>query len=260
MKKEIKLNNTYGSIGGDEVTKLLIKELGESYNSIFLKQYLDDSKRTLIDKGNDLNLIHAELGLITELGELNDIVKKHVFYGKSLDTINMVEELGDIMWYLAIVVRFVQDQYIQIKYVNNPEMFIFSQFFDFELINDKNGRDISFNGRENDYIDLMQVQQFISDEKLNCLLKIYNHFTLNLIYLLNCNEKNLTELLTAVNNLLNVTLFFARCLDTTFENILNININKLKVRFPEKFTNELALNRNLEAERNILEKGKLNNV
>lgn len=38
------------------------------------------------------------------------------------------------------------------------------------------------------------------------------------------------------------------------ENILENNINKLKVRYPEKFTEELALNRNLEEERKELEK------
>ena len=37
-------------------------------------------------------------------------------------------------------------------------------------------------------------------------------------------------------------------------NILDNNIAKLKVRFPEKFTEENALNRNLEAERVELEK------
>lgn len=37
------------------------------------------------------------------------------------------------------------------------------------------------------------------------------------------------------------------------ENILKKNIAKLKARFPEKFTEEAALNRNLEKERSILE-------
>jgi len=32
------------------------------------------------------------------------------------------------------------------------------------------------------------------------------------------------------------------------------NINKLRVRYPEKFTEENALNRNLELERKVLEK------
>ena len=37
------------------------------------------------------------------------------------------------------------------------------------------------------------------------------------------------------------------------EDIIHTNINKLKARFPEKFTNENALNRDLDLERAILE-------
>ena len=39
-----------------------------------------------------------------------------------------------------------------------------------------------------------------------------------------------------------------------YEKSLENNINKLKVRFPEKFTEENALNRNLKEERKVLEK------
>ena len=38
------------------------------------------------------------------------------------------------------------------------------------------------------------------------------------------------------------------------ESILETNINKLKSRYPEKFSSENALNRNLKKEREILEK------
>ena len=42
-------------------------------------------------------------------------------------------------------------------------------------------------------------------------------------------------------------------LKTTFDEIMSVNIKKLKVRYPEKFTKENALNRNLDKERKILE-------
>lgn len=48
------------------------------------------------------NLEHGIIGLVTEAGELLDALKKAKFYGKSLDGINVQEELGDIMWYLAL--------------------------------------------------------------------------------------------------------------------------------------------------------------
>jgi NTP pyrophosphatase (non-canonical NTP hydrolase) len=49
-----------------------------------------------------IRLLHAMIGLCTEAGEFQDALKKHVFYGKALDTTNLAEELGDIMWYVAI--------------------------------------------------------------------------------------------------------------------------------------------------------------
>lgn len=43
-------------------------------------------------------------------------------------------------------------------------------------------------------------------------------------------------------------------LDGDFEQVLTTNIEKLRARFPEKFTSENAINRNLDTERQILEK------
>lgn len=47
-------------------------------------------------------LVHAVLGLQTEAGELADPVKKHIYYGRPLDLVNLREEIGDCLWYLAI--------------------------------------------------------------------------------------------------------------------------------------------------------------
>jgi NTP pyrophosphatase (non-canonical NTP hydrolase) len=47
-------------------------------------------------------LLHGILGLMTEVGELTDQLKKHIFYGAPLDEKNIFEELGDILWYVAL--------------------------------------------------------------------------------------------------------------------------------------------------------------
>ncbi len=49
-----------------------------------------------------IRLLHAFMGLSTEVGEIVDALKKHIFYGKSLDLINLAEEFGDCDWYKAI--------------------------------------------------------------------------------------------------------------------------------------------------------------
>jgi NTP pyrophosphatase (non-canonical NTP hydrolase) len=47
-------------------------------------------------------LIHAVLGLVSEVGEIADALKKHLIYGKPLDMVNLVEEFGDVEWYQAL--------------------------------------------------------------------------------------------------------------------------------------------------------------
>ena len=48
-----------------------------------------------------IRLLHHAIGLATESGEILDQLKKHIFYGKPLDIINLEEECGDASWYLA---------------------------------------------------------------------------------------------------------------------------------------------------------------
>ena len=46
------------------------------------------------------DLIHCVMGLSGEAGELLDAVKKHCIYGKPLDMQNVVEEMGDIEFFM----------------------------------------------------------------------------------------------------------------------------------------------------------------
>jgi NTP pyrophosphatase (non-canonical NTP hydrolase) len=77
------------------------------------KQYISDAIRTESDNFQAMNerlsddglkrLLHAGIGLSTEAGEFLDALKKHIFYGKDLDKVNLAEEMGDLFWYMAIV-------------------------------------------------------------------------------------------------------------------------------------------------------------
>jgi hypothetical protein len=98
--------------------------------------------------------MHAILGKLTEIGEVADQYKRHIFYGKSLDPVNTKEEVGDGQWYDSL-------------------------------------------------------------------------------------------LLDATNKRFNLKLTHEECFEAM--------VAKLKARYPEKFTEQLATNRNLEAERKVLE-------
>jgi NTP pyrophosphatase (non-canonical NTP hydrolase) len=71
-----------------------------------MKNYIELAVRTEGDIFNiqegDARLLHAGIGLATESGEFLDALKKHLFYGGDLDKVNLKEELGDLLWYIAL--------------------------------------------------------------------------------------------------------------------------------------------------------------
>jgi NTP pyrophosphatase (non-canonical NTP hydrolase) len=46
------------------------------------------------------HILHMAIGISGESGELLDAIKKHVFYNKPLDIANVIEELGDLEFYM----------------------------------------------------------------------------------------------------------------------------------------------------------------
>lgn len=57
-----------------------------------------DIKDTLT--ADDAHLLHMVLGIAGEAGELVDAVKKAAIYRKKLDLQNVIEELGDLEFYM----------------------------------------------------------------------------------------------------------------------------------------------------------------
>jgi len=67
-----------------------------------IEQYQKESIRTLAKCDTDLlDDLHMILGMQTEAAEIADLYKKHIAYGKTLDLVNLKEEIGDLMWYIA---------------------------------------------------------------------------------------------------------------------------------------------------------------
>jgi|GEM_PF-610370 len=77
----------------------------ESYKAVkdvnALNKYQTDALRTANTKKSDL-LINGVLGLNGEAGEVADLIKKWKFQGHLIPKDDLIEELGDILWYVAI--------------------------------------------------------------------------------------------------------------------------------------------------------------
>ena len=67
-----------------------------------LNDFQKDAMRTAKIEGFKFNLGHAALGLCGEAGEFSDCVKKYLVYNKPFDKENAVEELGDLLWFIAL--------------------------------------------------------------------------------------------------------------------------------------------------------------
>ena len=64
-------------------------------------EYADFVNVLMKDMGTTtLNILHAAVGISGEAGELLDAVKKHWAYEKPLDRENVIEELGDLEFYM----------------------------------------------------------------------------------------------------------------------------------------------------------------
>lgn len=74
--------------------------------------YIEEAKRTepkyegsakRLSSLETIRLLHGTMGAATEAAEALDMMKKHIFYGKEIDLVNLKEEIGDLFWYAAIL-------------------------------------------------------------------------------------------------------------------------------------------------------------
>ena len=98
--------------------------------------------------------LHMVLGIVTEAGELADIYKKTFAYGKPFDEIAVVEELGDLMWYVMNLVNLLDLDFNKILETNieklksrYPEGYFDSQRAIFRDVNHE--REVLENGYRN---------------------------------------------------------------------------------------------------------------
>ena len=192
-----------------------------------LEEYRLLAARTLPDLGSiGNNLLHMEAGIAGEfLGEAVDILKKTFAYKKPLDKVHLGEELADTVWYCAGV-----------ETINKlPEM---EMCFDEEplaIIENIKNQTITY------IKESVEIRS--SSVETECLGVILSNKGA-------VDSTNRGAILAIVG----ICMGICEVLNIDFWQALTNNISKLQVRYPEKFTEEAALNRDLAAERAELEK------
>lgn len=72
---------------------------------ITLGQYQEVALSTCAELPMQQQILHATLGLVSESGEIADNVKRKIAYGRDLDIPNLIEEAGDVLWYLLLLTK-----------------------------------------------------------------------------------------------------------------------------------------------------------
>ena len=192
-----------------------------------LEEYRLLAARTLPDLGSmNNNLLHMEAGIAGEfLGETVDILKKTFAYKKPLDKVHLGEELADTVWYCA----------------------------GSETINKLPEMDVCFDEETLANIEIVKNQTITYIKESVEIRKSSIETECLGIILANKNAVDSTNR-GAILAIIGICMGVCEVLEIDFWQALTNNISKLQVRYPEKFTEEAALNRDLAAERAELEK------
>lgn len=170
--------------------------------------------RTATRMGIKKDILHASLGLVTEVGELCDHLKRVLAYGVPFDPVNVMEEAGgDTMWYAALLcdtLRHRLEDYFpkqQLTLDSVDRLALDAAFYAAAVANGVNFR------AEHD------------------LEQTYDH--------------DLRKLISTLSKICEACGY-------SLEQGMERNIAKLQQRYPDQFTEYSALNRDLGAERAAL--------
>jgi len=175
--------------------------------------YQKEATRTMANLGELVHdSIHMTVGMNTEVSA--ELLKP--LSSSNFDVVNVKEEIGDLMWYVA-------------NYATLHKLSLTTDLYKRVIV--KDAKEIV----EDILVCIGELQDL--DKKLFAYKKPYD-----------ANKQ-----FGFFNHLNQLILQLCETLNFNIESILQLNIDKLKSRYPEKFNEENAINRNLDVERKILE-------
>lgn len=68
------------------------------------------------------DLVHGVMGAANEAGELLQLVKKQLFYGKPFTREQILDEAGDVLWFLTLTIRTVGSTLEEVMEINNAKL------------------------------------------------------------------------------------------------------------------------------------------
>ena len=91
--------------------------------SLFVETLCKPGFQVLVDmKPTEAHLVHMVMGVAGEAGELLDAVKKAAVYRKPLDRENVLEECGDLLFYIQGILNYYDMTLDQVTELNRLKL------------------------------------------------------------------------------------------------------------------------------------------
>jgi NTP pyrophosphatase (non-canonical NTP hydrolase) len=169
-------------------------------------------RSALLDEPRARALSVSALGLVGETGEIADLIKKYFYHGKSFDRAKLLEECGDVAWYMAYLCHTLEIDFSALK----PRTFIAYGLF---LANLKT---------ESEKFTRLGIQ-------LTYRAAVIGNYIEDLIFTESDILKAESGISTNLAILFNMLSILTISLNSSFEEICQLNIAKLNKRYPNGF-------------------------
>lgn len=196
-----------------------------------INEYSNLALRTAPESTVHDALVHGALGMVGEVGEVVDIIKKTFAYGKELNKGKLLEELYDGAWYINLNLRTCTTDQLDMEKLMQPAEAVLA--------------DTPFGTASIE--DLVMISTSMADKASTVLSNIITMVANDM------EIEEATELVhkafTTSCELLQTIFVMTKMLGFTKEEGFERNIKKLETRYPNlRFDADHAINRNVEAE------------
>lgn len=90
-----------------------------------IEKYFEEADRTLTTLSKEYEYtdsLHMVMGMMTESAEIVDVFKKNLAYNTPINWVNVVEELGDLMWYIVNFCKLHDIDFKTVLKINNEKL------------------------------------------------------------------------------------------------------------------------------------------
>lgn len=194
------------------------------------QDYMDSVDKRCKALPFDQHLTHMGLGVIGEIGEIADALKKTSIYGKTMDVVHFKEEVGDCAWYAVGYALKTGVLAVELEAAYERGRQDYLQDDEYRVMTDG---------------DFMALNAFHAASIVVSLMD-YRPYDPQAGYDMNCARSGAQGLMAVIGSI---------CARLQFDihEIFAMNDAKLEKRYGQRYSGEAALNRDVAAERKVLE-------